>query len=107
MGLLDTEKEFFFFLFILSTLFGVSIKRITLSWAIIEINFLIFLPLLRFNASFFYSSISLNHFFQKNSFFEHVQTTFIFFFILMCTFSLLWKLGVPPFHLWFMSLSPE
>ena len=30
-----------------------------------------------------------------------------FFFLYLCTFSLLWKLGVPPFHLWFMSLSPE
>merc|ERR1711894_305180 len=65
MGLLDTEKEFFFLL-ILSTLFGVSIKRITLSWAIIEINFLIFLPLLRFNASFFNpNALRIKYFFTQ------------------------------------------
>lgn len=82
-----------------------------------EINFLVFLPLLRFNCSFFSPhALGIKYFFTQalasiifftRILFLNIFSLHSYFFLYLASFSLLWKLGVPPFHLWLIRVLPE
>jgi len=100
--------------FIISTAFiGISFNRIFLSWRVIELNLILFIPIIIFSKNFYFSSImGLKYFFIQSLAsilllsivmlnLTLYEEALIDIFILL---SLGWKLGVPPFHRWIINL---
>jgi len=92
---------------------GISFNNILLSWSIIEVNLIFFIPILMFRKNFFFSNMTgLKYFFIQSlasiillsiimmtTIFS--EETFLNFFILL---RLRWKIGIPPFHSWLINL---
>ena len=100
---------------ITSSILGVSINNIIITWRFIEINLLSFIPLITFRKYFNPHIIGLKYFLIQSlgSIFLLVSILIILiseknnFFNLFFVFRLLWKIGVPPFHFWLFSLIIE
>lgn len=98
-----------------SSILGISVNNLIITWRFIEINLLAFIPLITFRKNFNPHIIGIKYFLvqslgsifllatiliilisEKNNFFN-------FFFVIR----LLWKIGVPPFHFWLFRLIIE
>ena len=87
-----------------------------ITWSFMEINMLIFIPILRIRKMFYDSQIlglkyffiqslaSIILFFRMMLMFLLNRQVYIYLFI---SLSLCWKIGIPPFHLWLFNLMIE
>lgn len=101
------------FLLLSTRVIGLSCNRVFLIWRTIEINMILFLPLMALNKNFYFSNLlGIKYFF--------VQSVGSILFLagvilglivsekntieLIIFLSLMWKRGLPPFHLWLFRL---
>lgn len=106
------RKRIFLCLLIVSSILGISINNIIISWRIIEINLLAFIPLLRFRKKLRPHIIRIKYFLAQSlgSIIFFISLIFltilnkIIFYIFFITLRILWKIGFPPFHLWLFRL---
>ena len=108
------RKSVFIISLILTSVIGVSVRRILITWAFMEINILLFIPLLRFYSFnqnphmlrlkyFFIQALASIVLFIRILFLNLISSeTFII--ILFISLSVMWKIGLPPFHGWLFSL---
>jgi len=92
---------------------GISFNRVLLSWRIIELNLILFIPIMIFSKNFYFSNIMGLKYFLIQSLASILLLSII---ILRLIFSekilmrlftfvaLAWKIGIPPFHLWIINL---
>ena len=104
------------YLLIVVTLVGLSVDRLFLTWAIMECNILLFIPLITFtNILYFPSLLRLKYYFIQSlasvlllvSIAIATQSNQKNFIELVIIISLRWKMGIPPFHLWLINLIIE
>lgn len=104
------RKTLFFLFLIVSSIVGISMRNFFLIWRIIEINLLLFIPILRLTRLNSYPSlVGLKYFFIQSLgsiiFFITVSVSILIYFnrekiSILITLRLLLKLGIPPFHIW-------
>ena len=98
---------------IIVSLMGLSVDRLFLTWATIECNILLFVPLVTFtNAHYFPRILGLKYYFVQSlaSILLLARIAIIIqsnqknFSEVVIIISIRWKIGVPPFHLWIVNL---
>ena len=98
-----------------SSILGVAINNLIITWRFIEINLLSFIPLITFRKNFNPHITGIKYFLTQSlgSIFLLISILIILileksnFFNFFFTASLLWKMGVPPFHFWLFRLIIE
>jgi len=113
MGIAWFTKIIGLYLLIIVSLMGLSVDRLFLTWAIIECNILLFIPLVTFGNSHYLPRIlGLKYYFVQSlasilllvSIIMIIQSNQKNFSELVIIVSIGWKIGVPPFHLWLINL---
>ena len=104
------RKIFFIYILIISSIIGLIINRIIILWVLIEINLLVFIPIISLEKNFRILGIKYFLIQVLGSIFLLVSilflilfnySTLINFFLLI---RILWKRGTPPFQFWFFHL---
>lgn len=108
------SKTLFLIILIISCVLGLSINSLLIVWAIIEINMLLFIPILglsnyrknpdmsRFKY-FFTQSLASVALLVRILLLITLSSRLVKFSVIL-SISLIWKLGVPPFHMWLFNL---
>nr|YP_009499393.1 NADH dehydrogenase subunit 2 [Ganisa cyanogrisea]AWT58424.1 NADH dehydrogenase subunit 2 [Ganisa cyanogrisea] len=112
----NSNKKFFFFTLIFSTLISISANSWLGCWIGLEINLLSFIPLISNSNNLLTTEASLKYFLTQsiasiNFLFSILLKMIIMknfnmnmFLIIMINFSLLMKMGFAPFHFWFPNI---
>ena len=108
------SKRCFIFFLLLSSVIGLGRLSLLITWAFIEINILIFIPLLRFNYLLLpNNSLVLKYFLIQSigSIFLLIRLIFLIrfydqksLFLFLMGRALIWKIGIPPFHFWLLNM---
>lgn len=106
------SKRFFIIILIIRSILVLRIKITLLIWVFLEINLIVFLPILTFSSRNIFKILRLKYFLVQAI---GSSVLFISLIIIIRTFNeifiqliiflrLLWKRGTPPIHFWFVNL---